>query len=290
MPIVDTGEIRLNYLEWGHGEITVLFIHGNLACANWFRLAASYLPQGVRVIAFDWRGSGGSEKPPPAPDYANYRIAQHAEDILAALPRLGIEHCHLATHSAGGLISMHMLLAEPQRFGKVLGLCPVGARGLRFPPETMALFQSMKVAREKTRKALALTATTLFRPETLAPGRQPVFAEAATGEQREHFEELVDVAFAVSDGVRFGTPFHLNQAWETGGLRDRQNRIDHEHLVLWGTLDPFIPREDLEEMAARMPNCRLIVIPDVGHSLLIERPQMYAEFFVRMFAPDRPAG
>lgn len=285
MPLIDVGGIRLNYVQWGRGETTVLFIHGNLACANWFRLAASLLPEWFRVVAIDWRGCGGSEKPPPAPDYENYRITQHAEDILAVIDRLGIDRCHLATHSTGGLISMHMLLAQPQRFGKVLALCPVGPMGLRFPPESMALFPPMKDSREKTRKALALTATTLFRPGTLAPGMQPVFADHATTEQRDLFEELVDEAFAVSDGILLGTPFHLNQAWEMGGLRDRQDEINHEHLILWGALDPFIPREDMEEMAATMPNCRLIVLPDVGHSLLIERPEMYATFFVQMFAP-----
>ena len=286
MSKIDIGGIGLNYLEWGAGGTTVLFIHGNLASAGWFRLAASLLPRGVRVIAFDWRGCGGSDKPPPAPDYENYRIGQLAEDILAALARLGIRHCHLATHSTGGLISTHLLLAEPHRFGKVLAVSPVGPMGLRFPPESTLLFQAMKASRQTTRKALALTAATLFRPETLAPGQQPVFAEHATREQKELFEHLVDQAFAVSDGIRFGIPFHLNAAWESGALHGAQQRIRHPHLILWGALDPFIPRTDMEEMAATMPDCRLVVVPNVGHSLLIERPDIYIRYFAEMFTPE----
>ena len=60
----------------------------------------------------------------------------------------------------------------------------------------------------------------------------------------------------------------------------------HEHLILWGSLDPFISHGDMEETAATMPDCRLLVIPDVGHSLLIERPEIYVQHFVRMFSPD----
>lgn len=287
MTFVEIGGIRLNCMEWGSGDITVVFIHGNLAGAEWFRLVGSLLPEKFRVVAIDWRGCGRSDKPPPTPHYGNYRIAQHAQDMLAALDRLGIERCHLASHSTGGLISTHMLLAEPERFGKVLALSPVGPMGLRFPPESVEMFKSMKASRETTRKALALTAASLFRPETLAAGMHPDFADHATRDQRDLFEVLVDQAFGVSDGIWFGIPFHLNQVWQSGDLRDQQDVIRHEHLILWGALDPFIPRDDMEEMATRMPDCRLVIVPDVGHSMLIERPELYATYFVQIFAPDR---
>jgi pimeloyl-ACP methyl ester carboxylesterase len=39
----------------------------------------------------------------------------------------------------------------------------------------------------------------------------------------------------------------------------------------------------MEEMATEMPNCRLVVVPDVGHSMLIERPELYAKYFVQFF-------
>lgn len=286
MTKIDIGGIGVNYLEWGRGDRTVVFIHGNLASAGWFRLAAPLVPEEVRVVAFDWRGCGESDKLLPTPGYENYRISQLAEDILSALAHLGIGRCDLATHSTGGLISTHLLLAEPHRFGKVLAVSPVGPMGLRFPPESTLLFQAMKASRQTTRKALALTAATLFHPETLVPGQHPVFAEQVSREQRDLFEHLVDQAFAVSDGIRFGIPFHLNAAWQSGALRDAQQRIRHPHLILWGALDPFIPRADMEEMAARMPDCRLVVVPDVGHSLLIERPDIYARYFAEMFAPE----
>ena len=217
------------------------------------------------------------------PDYSNYTIRQHAEDMLAAIRGLGVDRCHLATHSTGGLISTYMVLMEPERFGKVLALDPVGPMGLRFPPESFALFEAMKASREKTRKALALTASTLFRPETLTAGSQPVFADHATSDQQQLFERLADRTFQVADGIWFGTPANLDREWQTAGLRDRQGSIRHRHLVLWGALDPFIPRRDMDEMSTRMPRCRLVVVPGVGHSMLIERPAMYARYFVAFF-------
>jgi pimeloyl-ACP methyl ester carboxylesterase len=187
--LIDIGEIRLNYVEWGAGEETVVFIHGNLACGMWFDLVGPLVAQNFRVIAIDWRGCGGSDKPASLSDYSNYTIRQHAQDMLAAIRGLGIDRCHLATHSTGGPISSYMLLMEPERFGKVLALNPVGPMGLQFPAESFALFDAMKASRERTRATLALT---LFRPETLATASQPIFDDHATLAQKQLFERLVD--------------------------------------------------------------------------------------------------
>jgi pimeloyl-ACP methyl ester carboxylesterase len=283
---VAIGELSLNCTWWGDrwAPETLVFIHGNLACADWFELAAQYLPADLRVVGIDWRGCGESDKPAPAADYSNYTIAQHAEDMLAVLRALDIPRCHLATHSTGGIIGTHMLLREPQRFGKVVALAPVGPMGLRFPDDSDVFFRIMKASREKTMKGLALTAPTLFRPESLAAGEAAVYAPHTGAAQRRLFDRLVDKAFAVSDGIWFGTPATLNRAWETGGLRSYMASIAHPHLVLWGTLDPFIPRADMEEMAATMPHCRLVVVPDVGHSLLVEKPELCARYLAQFLA------
>jgi hypothetical protein len=35
-----------------------------------------------------------------------------------------------------------------------------------------------------------------------------------------------------------------------------------------------------------MPHCDLTIVPGVGHSMLIERPEMYAEYFIDFFHRD----
>lgn len=280
--LIDIGEVRLNCVEWGAGSQTVVFVHGNLACGMWFDLVGPLVAQKFRVVAVDWRGCGDSDKPVPLSDYSNYTIRQHAQDMLAAIRCLGIDRCHLATHSTGGLISTYMLLMEPERFDKVLALDPVGPMGLRFPPESFALLQAMKASRENTRATLAMVAPTLFRPETLT-GLQPMFADHATPAQKQLFERLVERTSQISDGIWFGTATDLDRHWRTGGLRPSQGSIEHRHLVLWGALDPFIPRQDVEEMSARMPHCHLTIVSGVGHSMLIERPEMYARYFDEFF-------
>jgi pimeloyl-ACP methyl ester carboxylesterase len=284
MPWVNVEGIRLHWRDWGAGDTTVLFVHGNLASADWFELAAARLPAGFRVVGIDWRGCGRSDKPEPTAAFANYAPARHAADMLAALSALGVDRCHLATHSTGELIALHMLLTDPGRFGRVLALAPVPARGLTFPPEALVLLERMKTSRRNTRKGLALAACSLFRPETLAEGEQPEYADHVSREQRDLFERLAEQTFGVSDGIWLGTAFHLQHAWQTGGLTSRLAEIAHPHLLLWGDRDAFIPRPDLEDMALRMPDCRLQVVPGVGHSLNIEAPDLYARRFAEFLA------
>lgn len=81
MPRVRAGEVSLGWREWGRGDVSVVFVHGNLASKDWIEIAAPLFPSGLRVIGIDWRGCGDSDQPEPAADYSNYSMQQHAEDI-----------------------------------------------------------------------------------------------------------------------------------------------------------------------------------------------------------------
>ncbi len=282
MPRVLAGEVTLGWRAWGDGPTTVLFIHGNLASKDWLEASAPLFPRGLRVIGIDWRGCGDSDRPTPDAHYTNYTMQQHADDMLAALDALDVPFCHLATHSTGGIIAARMLLAQPHRFGKVLALDPVTPLGIAFGPEQTAVFDAMMHSRSVARAVMATAAASLFQPKTLAPGQMPLFrAEAAVS--RARFERILEQTFGVSAGIWLGTPYNLNLEYERRELAARMHEIAHEHLVLWGELDGWISLADLKAMAAAMPNCRLIRVPGVGHSMNLEQPALYAGYFGACF-------
>ncbi|WP_207540401.1 alpha/beta fold hydrolase [Sabulicella rubraurantiaca] len=267
---------------WGDGPTTVLFVHGNLASKDWIELAAPWFPPDIRVIGLDWRGCGDSDRPPPGADYANYRMEVHAADMLAALDTLGVGFCHLATHSTGGVIAAHMLLARPERFGKVLALDPVAPLGLAFDEQGFALFEAMRSSPEVTRAVMATAAASLFEPDSLGAGKVPQL-RAGAGPTAAMFERVVRGAFGVAEGVWLGTPRHLTEERRAGCLSTRMPELRHEHLVLWGEQDGWIPAADLKMMTRRMPDCRLVTVPGVGHSMNLERPELYAGYFGAFF-------
>jgi non-heme chloroperoxidase len=283
MPRVRTGEVDLGWRTWGEGEATVVFIHGNLACKEWIDLAAPLFPSGVRVIGIDWRGCGESDRPPASPNYANYSMQQHARDMLAALDALNVSHCHLATHSTGGIIAARMLLMQPQRFGRVLALDPVTPLGMAFNTDQIGLFRSMMQNSDVARAVMATAAATLFVPESLMPAAVPRFREDVGAELRAFYERVLEQTFGVAEGVWLGTAVNLNLEKQSGELARRMSEITHPHLVLWGEKDGWILQADLRQMAAAMPDCRLVTVPGIGHSMNLEMPALYAGYFGAWF-------
>ena len=279
MPRINAGKIRLNYIEQGRGDNVVLAIHGNLGCADWLDLVRPLLPANIRVIAAEWRGCGDSDKPEPASDYSNYSMATHCNDMLALLDELRVERCHLYGHSTGGIICSHMLVAQPERFGKVLMLDPVTPRGLQLAARHIEVLTQMKTDCAAAFAGLATAAPTLFKRETLVVGQTPRFADTAAPAQRNLFTRIVKRTNVLSDGIWFGTPHNLALEWDSQVLARAMPKMTHEHLLLYGLLDYWIPREYVEDMAKRLPHCRLELFPYCGHSMNLEMPLMFARVF-----------
>lgn len=279
MPRVQAGEVSLNYIEHGAGDNVVLAVHGNLGCASWLDLAMPLLPDKIRIIAAEWRGCGDSDKPEPTADYSNYRMEVHARDHLALLDALGIEKCHLYGHSTGGIIISHMLTMAPDRFGKVLMLDPVSPLGLQLATGQISVLTAMKSDPDVCFTGMASAAPTLFRPETLVAGQMPQFAEATSASQRELFQRIIDRTRILSDGIWFGTPHNLGLEWESGALAARMSEMGQEHLILFGKMDYWIPRDHMDVMVQKLPNARLEVFPYVGHSMNLEQPLLFARVF-----------
>lgn len=286
MPFVNANDIKLHYVEHGQGDHVVLFVHGNLGCVDWMNLVWPQLPKDIRVIAIDWRGCGLSDKPPLEAGYTNYSMPQHAEDMIAALKALGVEKCGLCGHSTGGIIALYMLDKEPEMFDRFLALDPIGPMGLALPEDRVALFVQMRDDRDFTFRVLASATASLFDMATIGTDK-PCFAASTSDEQRALYEHLVDMTRLLSDGIWLGTPHNLAREYESGELRARQESIAHPTLVLWGELDFWIPREHVEEMAERMPNCRLEIVPRVGHSMNVEQPALFAHYFKVFFTASK---
>ena len=283
LPRINVGALALNYVEHGSGDAVVLAVHGNLGCADWLALVLPLLPQTLRVIAAEWRGCGESDKPEPAVDFSNYSMRTHADDMLALLDALGIRSCHLYGHSTGGIICSHMLAAQRERFGKVLMLDPVTPLGLQLAPGQLGVLTQMKKDRDMAFAGLASAAPTLFRPETLVAGQMPRYADSATPAQRALFERLIDRTRVLSDGIWFGTPHALAEEWSSGALAAQMPQMTSEHLVLYGKVDYWIPRDHIDEMARRLPRCRLEVFSEIGHSMNLEAPELFARLFSNYF-------
>jgi non-heme chloroperoxidase len=169
------------------------------------------------------------------------------------------------------------MVEQPGRFGKVLMLDPVTPLGLELADGQIDLLKQMKDDRDTCFAGLASAAPTLFRPG--APGRQPQYAYTTSAPQRELFERIVERTTVLSDGIWFGTPRQLAREWHSKALAARMPAMTHEHLLLCGKLDNWIPREHFDEMARCLPRVCLQEFPFIGHSMSLEAPTLFARIF-----------
>ena len=179
-----------------------------------------------------------------------------------------------------------MLVKQPGRFGRVLMLDPVTPLGLELAPGQIDVLTQMKNDPATCFAGMASAAPTLFRTDSLAPGQQPQFALTATESQRRLFERIIERTTVLSDGIWFGTPINLAHEWQSKDLAGKMPQMKHEHLVLYGELDYWIPREHVEQMCRSLPHCRLEVFPGLGHSMNLESPQKFARIFSEFFHQD----
>ena len=91
----------------------------------------------------------------------------------------------------------------------------------------------------------------------------------------------------LSDGIWFGTPHNLAQEWESKALAAQMPAMTHEHLVLYGKLDYWMPREHFDEMARRLPKCQP---RDVPLHRPLDEPRGRRTLFARIFADYFRAG
>ncbi len=120
MPEFDSDGVKIAYIDEGEGE-PILLIHGfasNVA-ANWAdpSWVETLLGAGRRVIAYDNRGHGKSEK---LYDPALYGAPAMAEDACRLLDHLGIERADVLGYSMGARIAAFLVFQHPERVRSVV--------------------------------------------------------------------------------------------------------------------------------------------------------------------------
>ena len=124
--------LRVRLLEAGppRGALVVL-VHGWGACVYTFREAVPALARaGRRVLAFDLRGHGLSDKPVGRGKYSVDALCADLRDVMDAA---GVDRADLLGHSLGGGVALHFALTYPERIRRLVLAAPVGLTSISLP-------------------------------------------------------------------------------------------------------------------------------------------------------------
>jgi pimeloyl-ACP methyl ester carboxylesterase len=240
--------IRIYYDVYGQGE-PVLLIMGLGASALGWQNQIPTLSQHLRVVAYDNRDAGRSDKVE-----AEYSIADMADDAAALLDHLGIDSAHAYGVSMGGIIAQELALRHPRRVRTlVLGCtspCPMAA-----PPSEKAVRDMAAAAELPAREAFDRSIWMGYSDSYLAVHRDDLWLRAQAEAGLQPPLEAWRRQYAAA--TRFDA-------------RERVGQIGTPTLVMTGDEDPLMPPENSRFLAEHIPGAQLIVFLGGRHGFNVE--------------------
>jgi len=259
---------RIRYIDAGRG-VPVVFLHGlGASMYAWRKNLAAVAAAGFRVIAFDNRGFGLSDKPA-----APYDNAAYARLAIALMDSLRLTDAVLVGHSMGGAIAAQVAIEYPRR---VRGLVLVGSAGLGardpllFRMARWPVLGRVVLAFRGRGFTARLLRSTYFDPvrvtaadvdQYYAPVAQPQYGRALMGVLRQ---------------FRFDA------------LQGRLDRIAAPTLVLWGEEDRWVPLGLGRALAAGITRSAFLSVARAGHSVQEEAPDEVNHLVIRFLKDGLP--
>ena len=251
--VVEINGCSIHYVEQSDGDSgtplhTILYVHGNLGSCRWFSRVMNIA--GARTLAPDMPNFGRSGRT------KTHDIATYGEYLTEFIRVVAGGPVVLVGHSLGGSVAMSVACSNPDLVERMMLVDPAPVEGLVTPPEHYPVIEAYRRNEAQLRVALktvvpTLTDDLLF--DDLVADAQMMKGEAYVG----HAEELGKADYRAV-ATRYAGPV----------------------LVTRGGQDWLVT----SEMAARTAevfNGSVEEHPSVGHSMMVEAPELFVSTLTR---------
>jgi 3-oxoadipate enol-lactonase len=246
---VTVGTARLSLQIGGSGQPLVL-LHSLLADRSSFDRVAPTLARTHQVFVFDLPGFGDS-------DFVEGGLEAVADRVAAGVQALGLARKPIVLGNGyGGFVALTAVIRHPDLAERVV-LADCGAA---FSEPGRAAFRGMSAGVEKG--GLAAIADVAMR-RLFAPAYQAEHPDLIA-QRRERF-------LAMSTQT-----FHAAAAsLSTLDLRPQLASVKLPALVLVGEMDEATPSAMSVELAAGLPDARLVILPGLAHVPQLQAPEQF---------------
>ncbi len=232
------------------GEGTPLVLtHGLGDDCHFWDSCIEALAEHHRVVRWDVRGFGNSDKPP-----GPYDVNLFAADLQSIFDHLDIDRAHLVGLSMGGVISQRFLLDHPRRVRSAT----LASTSAEISEAAGANWQKL-ATRVESRGFGRVDASRSFAAAFAAANPEIVAASSAQT--------------ASNDPAAYAAAARAMSAYDMSAEL-RGTRVPC--LILQGLDDQLTPPGGSVRMHRAVPHSRLLLIPGAGHSLPIENPLLFA--------------
>ncbi|SDL12987.1 alpha/beta fold hydrolase [Streptomyces indicus] len=252
--------VRLVCRDSGGPGAPVLLLHGLAGYAGEWDAVARLLAADFRVVAFDQRGHGASERRP-----GDVSRAAYTADAVAVVEELGLGPVLLVGQSLGGHTAL-LTAAERPELVRALVLVEAvpGDASPGTPKEIAAWLDSWPVPFPSREAAAA------FFGGGPAGAAWAAGLEEGAGGLYPRFERDAMVGSLAEIGAR--------------SFRGEWLKVRCPVLAVFGQ-SGFVAPEDAEDMLARRPGTRAVSVLGAGHDVHLDRPEVLCRV-LREFVED----
>lgn len=285
--ITERDGVHLAWRVYGDGPVTLLLMPTwQIIDSRFWKCQVGYLARHFRVVTYDGRGTGASDRPSGAAAYANEVLA---EDAVAVLDATGTRQAVLVALSRGVIWAVAAAAVHPERVSGIVAISP--SCGVRVSQPTREHFGFDD--RLDTTEGWAKYNRHYWLEGDFTDFRHfffdEMFSEAHSTKQREdalHWSADTDPQILVAatpsgpdtDGVG-GEPFE-----------SVCRRLACPVLVVHGT-DDRIRSDAVGRRLAEVTDAALVLVEGGGHGILLRDPvriNILVHDFVRRLHPARP--
>ena len=254
--------INICYEIHGEGE-PILLVHGFGSKKESWIAQTEPLAKHFKVIRFDNRGAGKSDRPDDP-----YTMKVFADDINALLDFLGIEKTHIIGWSLGGMIVQNTVLKYPQRVNKMVLI----NTNYGTPDESGAemykdmRLNSLKLINEDPVKAFWQSTRTSYHIK---------FRKQMEAEPTKKWYGLWSVDDLIQNDIT-DPPTEKDIIMQAGAVSthntlEKLHEIKNDTLLITSSHDRIMPQSVMEEMHGKIPNSTLKVVDKAGHASPLSR-------------------
>jgi len=245
MPIIKAGDININYKIEGKGEPLVMIMGFGATLDGW-NSQAPFFAKHFKVVTFDNRGVGKSDKP-----NGPYTTAIMAEDTVHLMDSLGIEKSHILGASMGGLIAQELAINHPERVNKLVLACTFARLAMADPEGA----KSKDTPEERQKRVLGLAFN------------KPLY--------RFFYGALANLRSVPPGSPEAAGIDGQNAAVSTHDTVDRLTSISAPTLIIVGTGDRLVNPTASEFLSGKIPNARVAKIEGGSHSFNVENKKEF---------------
>ncbi|RFB78287.1 alpha/beta hydrolase [Methylovirgula sp. 4M-Z18] len=247
---------------------------------KYFEVVGDLRDRGFHVVAFDWRGQGGSVRQLKNPRKGHVEdFAEYGLDMDAVVQQVLIPHCPKPwfglAHSMGGAILLMLARRGHDAFERVVLSAPMlDIHGLKYPRFLRLLARGLN--------AIGLGRAFVPGGSSSNGHLHPFAGNVLTSDERRYKRSLNMMAHHPQLGLGSPTVAWIHAAFRRmDGLMDPEvpRHIITPILIIACGADKVVDTPTTERFAARLKAGRFITIPYAQHEIMMERDALRDQFW-----------